>query len=556
MKTVVGARLMDNERNVLSVVKRSRNSLSRGIKVYAWRRRGNFSSTSNKYPSIQIKFAMLRTLVYVAVLLLTINAAKTATISVSPLGDSETAFVTVVGAFDFSDSDQFRQKVSTISKAIVAFQSDGGSVVAGIEIGRLIRLRNFVTLVPSNMRCASACALAWLGGTHRLMGTDAQIGFHAAYNMDSKQETGVGNALVGAYLSQIGLPDRAVIYVTQAPPNSMTWLTISEAQQVGIDVALFTPPNQAPEHQSKATPGASRDVVTMQRKATEFVSSLLKLWNSSDSSSVLTFLNSSYGPEVTYYGAVKDKKIILADKRKFMERWPQRNYQVRDGSMVAQCNSELATCDVSGIVDWDVSSPARSAISNGSANFAYNLNMASVILIVQESSVVLKRRSQPIVAEAQLPEAVRLVVSNKLRQAGCSSKNIPSKAVLAVDLNGDRIPDYVIEYDLIPCNETSLAQALENCGTGGCSVEIWMSRNDTWQMVDLGVLRGIEEGKTLEGHKTLLIATHGSSCNQVGYKSCFYAIWWIGEKFYRERVQGRKCTTGQQSWECETSDAQ
>jgi hypothetical protein len=499
--------------------------------------------------------AMPRIAIYVCFLLSIVTVAKAATISVTPLGSSDTAFVTVEGLLDFSDFERFRQNVSSISKAIVAFQSDGGSVVAGIEIGRLIRLRNFVTLVPGNTRCASACALAWLGGTHRLMGADAQIGFHAAYNAGSGQETGVGNALVGAYLSQIGLPDRAVIYVTQAPPNSMTWLTISEAQQVGIDVALFTPPDAQSESKSRAALAVSTDIVTMQRKATEFVVSVIKLWNSQDSSAVLSFLDSSYGPEVFYYGSTKDKQTILADKRKFMERWPQRNYQIRDGSMTAQCESTSSTCDVSGIIDWDVTSPNRKANSSGAVAFAYNLNMSSSISIVQENSTILKRRSVPSATDAQLPAVVRSAITNKLKLAACSTNNIPGKSILQVDLNGDRIPDYVIEYELIPCNDNSLGQALGICGAGGCSVEIWMSENGSWKMEDLGVLRGVEVGKRLEGHDTLLIGTHGSSCNQPDYKSCFYAVWWNGQNFYRERVEGRKCETGQKSWECESSDA-
>jgi hypothetical protein len=239
-----------------------------------------------------------------------------------------------------------------------------------------------------------------------------------------------------------------------------------------------------------------------------------------------------------------------------MERWPQRNYQIRDGSMTVQCETISYTCDVNGIIDWNVSSPFRKANSSGSATFAYNLNMAPSVFIVQENSTVLKRRSVPSATGTQLPAAVRVGITNKLNKAACSTNNIPEKAILKVDLNGDHIPDYVIEYELIPCNDTSLGQALRVCGTGGCAVEIWLSENGTWKMKDLGVLRGVEVGKRLEGHDTLLIATHGSSCNQPGYKSCFYAVWWNGQNFYRERVQGRKCETGQKSWECESSDAQ
>jgi len=66
------------------------------------------------------------------------------------------------GDLEPTDSDQFRSKTNFLSKAIIAFRSDGGSVVAGIQIGESIRLKGFTTFVPENARCASACALAWL----------------------------------------------------------------------------------------------------------------------------------------------------------------------------------------------------------------------------------------------------------------------------------------------------------------------------------------------------------------------------------------------------------
>ena len=125
--------------------------------------------------------------------------------------------ITLSGVMVDSDKEQFRAAVATYPKAIVAFQSPGGSLIAGIEIGTQIRLRNYMTLVPSGVQCASACALAWLGGTKRLMGPGARIGFHAASVNENGQaiETGAGNALLGAYLNKLGLPDRAILFVTQ-----------------------------------------------------------------------------------------------------------------------------------------------------------------------------------------------------------------------------------------------------------------------------------------------------------------------------------------------------
>jgi hypothetical protein len=114
-----------------------------------------------------------------------------------------------------------------------------GSLVAGLRIGEAIRRKGFSTIVPDGRRCASACALAWLGGVERFIGTDANISFHAAYDPAS-DESGVGTAVVGVYLSKIGLPYEAVIYITHAAPNEMTWLNMSDATQRGIRVTLLS----------------------------------------------------------------------------------------------------------------------------------------------------------------------------------------------------------------------------------------------------------------------------------------------------------------------------
>ena len=175
--------------------------------------------------------------------------AKAATIEVSSPGSGGFVVVTVEGRLEYGDIQQFQTKTSGISKAIVAFGSDGGNLAAGLEIGTTIRLKGFYSLVPDGVRCASACALAWLGGAKRYMAQSAFVGFHAAYEVKDgvSTETSAGNALVGAYLNRIGLPDRAVIYLTRAAPTEMAWLTMADAAQLGIDVELFTMPANTPQ---------------------------------------------------------------------------------------------------------------------------------------------------------------------------------------------------------------------------------------------------------------------------------------------------------------------
>jgi hypothetical protein len=157
------------------------------------------------------------------------------------------------------DGDKFQEKTSALRDAIVVFRSDGGAAFEGIKIGEAIRQKGFSSLVVA--RCASACAVAWLGGTHRFMAAGSQIGFHAAYDAQSGQERGYPNARVGAYLNRIGLTDDAVTYITAAPPNSMTWLSVADAKQYRIDVTLLDVPDSFYVTQAMARIGATKETV-------------------------------------------------------------------------------------------------------------------------------------------------------------------------------------------------------------------------------------------------------------------------------------------------------
>ena len=48
--------------------------------------------------------------------------------------------------------------------------------------------------------------------------------------------SGSGNALVGAYLNQLGFSGDVIEYVTHAPPEKMGWLSEGAARALGLDV--------------------------------------------------------------------------------------------------------------------------------------------------------------------------------------------------------------------------------------------------------------------------------------------------------------------------------
>jgi hypothetical protein len=223
------------------------------------------------------------------------------------------------------------------------------------------------------------------------MSSGAQIGFHAAFDATSGQESGVGNALVGAYLSRIGLPYSAVIYITQATPSAMTWLNLKDAERQGIDVSAL----ELSRREYSPAPSPPRNPLSetdLQRRASNFVVGVVEQW-SGPSNLALRFLSGIYAPQVDFYGSSITRDAVIDIKRKFGERWPERNYVVRQETINTQCDSTTMSCEVRGVLDWTTSSQQRQAKSIGSARFMYRVGLVNQAFeILSESGQVLSRQ--------------------------------------------------------------------------------------------------------------------------------------------------------------------
>jgi hypothetical protein len=333
----------------------------------------------------------VRHVVAIVIALFAPPGAEAANIEVKHL-EAAAALVMVEGDLELGDIEVFRSKVAALPKATVAFRSDGGSLLAGIRIGMLIRVKNFTTVVPDAAQCASACAVAWLGGAHRFLGAGSKVGFHAAYVQKAGMttESGPGNAVLGAYLDQIGLPEDAIVYITQAAPSSMKWLNMEEAAQHGIDVALLPPPDAAPPADPNAATSQEQPQSNLADRATSLVLSLAARW-SEPNAETLRALDDLYVDKVFYHGKITTRQAVLQEKRGFAERWPQRSYKIRPHSVTARCNAASEVCRVQGIMERELANPATNTKSHDVASFDYSFARAGEGLkIAAETSSVSK----------------------------------------------------------------------------------------------------------------------------------------------------------------------
>jgi hypothetical protein len=231
------------------------------------------------------------------------------------------------------------------------------------------------------------------------MGKDALIGFHSVYQMQNGKavEIGSGNALYGAYLAELGLSERAIMYLSNAAPDSMQWLTPAQAETFGIALTVFDP---KPSESTAAPPVASSQ--TIEQRARDFIIALHVL-TSGPSDRLIRILNGIYADEVLYYGKQTSQADVIAQIDKFLDRWPIRSYSVQPASLDVHCENINSQCRVMGLVNFDARSPARQQWSHGVASFDYLLIFRPNLkwpIIVSESGNVVTRNVDP------LPNAV------------------------------------------------------------------------------------------------------------------------------------------------------
>lgn len=138
----------------------------------------------------------------------------------------------------------FLQSQSREKRTVVYLASPGGSLYEGIRLGLLFQSENIQTVVEGGRSCASACALAFLGGTDhsgypwRSASDNGRLGFHSF----KSSEEGLANegdvqlivADVLRYAQLVDAPLELMIMNFSTPSNQIYWLSETEICSLGI----------------------------------------------------------------------------------------------------------------------------------------------------------------------------------------------------------------------------------------------------------------------------------------------------------------------------------
>lgn len=200
------------------------------------------------------------------VLLLAVNcvglgvpAVHAADISVVPrpgLGTGD-EIIRYVGLIESADVRTLANLIQRYPKVLrVELDNDGGSVLAAIRVGELVRLALLQTDVAPGARCASACFFIWQNGTFRNVGyvgarTHGPVELHRPYLArpeNSESSLQAQSDLQGAvveYLERRSVPRRLIDLMMTRRSAQVYWLNVHDFEDLGDQSADLQELNMA-----------------------------------------------------------------------------------------------------------------------------------------------------------------------------------------------------------------------------------------------------------------------------------------------------------------------
>jgi hypothetical protein len=173
-------------------------------------------------------------------------------------------------------------------------------------------------------------------------------------------------------------PDRATPPPASQPPirsaEPPTPAAPPPAGQPAVRSAEPQPPaTPAPRQRAERPPGSEDGarpgpelLAAREEAARDLVSDYLDLW-SAPNPLTLAASTEFYAPHVIFHGRAMSARALLEEKRRFVQRWPERRYRPRRETMGVACGPGGETCTVRSVFDFTAVHPERGRRSQGVA---------------------------------------------------------------------------------------------------------------------------------------------------------------------------------------------
>jgi curved DNA-binding protein CbpA len=280
-----------------------------------------------------------------------------------------------------------RQRIQRFAGAPVAALVSGGIVALGVSL--LIVPPRASGLVEEEVAQHASQQVATVADSDSAHPTAGQTEARPSFDMEWERSSIDPMPMWTAAIGNPNAPEAELL------PDSIAEVVVGRGQQRPVRVGR--PLGATAVGENSRAPAAD----ALQGRAASFISARISNWSSANVAE-LASLVSAYADQVFYYGSLKSRELVLQDKRRFLERWPERRYELRPNSITAQCKADV--CRVSGLLDWRARSVARGASASGIAQFEYEVVLSDdAFRILSESSSVLRpQRTGPDQSQASL----------------------------------------------------------------------------------------------------------------------------------------------------------
>jgi hypothetical protein len=162
------------------------------------------------------------------------------------------------------------------------------------------------------------------------------------------------------------------------PPNGST---VSPAAPPG-------PPGTAPPNDPAPAVPARKEAATA---AETLAGAYLDYW-SAPNAVTLDATPDFYAPRVEFHGRLLSARALFEEKKRFVRRWPERQYTPRSDTLRTACDPGTGTCVVKTVFDFIAANPARRRRSEGTGTLELVVSVAGQQpVIIAETSRILRR---------------------------------------------------------------------------------------------------------------------------------------------------------------------
>ncbi len=150
----------------------------------------------------------------------------------------------------------------------------------------------------------------------------------------------------------------------------------------------------APSQRTAQQSSPPRRAGTREEDARRLAQNYLSVWSASNHQT-LRATPGFYGSTVRFHGRSMSLAALLAEKRRFVHRWPDRTYRYEPGAMDVRCDTTGESCIVRSTFDFDASNARLGRRSRGVGAHELVVSFADDRpVITSENSRVVRRGSR------------------------------------------------------------------------------------------------------------------------------------------------------------------